>query len=104
MQVLGSKMKLFKGYAAEYKKRHDELWPELEKLLRAAGVREYYIFLDEETSALYATLKADDQATLDELPSHPVMKRWWQYMKDIMETNEDGSPVVVPLKNVFSLR
>ncbi len=48
------KMKLKKGFEAEYKKRHDELWPELEKVLKEAGIHEYSIFLDEETDTLFA--------------------------------------------------
>jgi L-rhamnose mutarotase len=41
---------------------------------------------------------------LDDLPNHPVMKKWWAYMKDIMETNPDNSPLSIPLKNVFHLK
>ncbi len=96
-------MKLFKGYEAEYRKRHDALWPELGTLLKDAGIKEYSIFLDEETNILFGYLTIDDKTKLDELPKHPVMKKWWAYMKDIMETNEDNSPVNMPLKEVFYL-
>lgn len=104
MHVIGSKMKLFPGYEAEYKRRHDKLWPELRQLLFDSGIREYYIFLDEATLTLFAFLKADDPQKLDEIASHPVMKKWWNYMKDIMETNPDESPVNLPLKQVFDLQ
>ncbi len=97
------KMQLFKGYDAEYKKRHDELWPELKSLLKAAGISEYSIFLDETTNSLFGVLKAVDPKALDDLPSKAVMQRWWQYMGDIMESNPDNSPVSVPLKEVFYL-
>ena len=103
MQRIGFKMKLFKGCEAEYKKRHDALWPELEILLKEAGIKDYSIFLDEETNILFGYLTIDDAKKLDELPKQPVMKKWWAYMKDIMETNEDNSPVNVPLKEVFYL-
>jgi len=96
-------MKLFKGSEAEYKRRHDELWPELKTLLKQAGVKDYSIFLDEETNILFGYLTISDTAQLDELPDHPVMQKWWKYMKDIMETNEDSSPVNIPLKEVFYL-
>ena len=95
------KMQLHKGFEAEYKKRHDELWPELQQLLKQTGIGEYSIFLEESTGALFGVLKATDPSLLDQLPSHPVMQRWWAYMKDIMETNPDNSPVSVPLKEVF---
>jgi len=96
-------MKLFKGQEAEYKRRHDVLWPELKELLDKTGVREYTIFLDESTNHLFGVLKIEDQRNLDELPHHPVMKKWWAYMKDIMESNPDNSPVSVPLQEVFYL-
>ena len=96
-------MKLNKGAEDEYRKRHDELWPELEQLLKATGIHEYSLFLDSDTNILFGMLKADDPAALDALPATPVMQKWWAYMKDIMETNADNSPVSVPLKEVFYL-
>ena len=104
MQRVAFKMKLFKGYEEEYKRRHETLWPELETLLRQAGIKDYSIFLDEETNILFGYLTIEDAKQLDDLPKHPVMKKWWAYMKDIMETNEDNSPVNIPLKEVFYLR
>ena len=103
MPRVAFKMKLFKGFEAEYKKRHDALWPELEVLLKEAGIKDYSIFLDEETNILFGYLTIDDEKKLDDLSSQPVMKKWWAYMKDIMETNEDNSPVTIPLKEVFYL-
>jgi L-rhamnose mutarotase len=103
MHRIAFKMQLFKGFEEEYLKRHDALWPELAALLKDAGISDYSIFLDEETSSLFAVLKAVDPAALDNLPAHPVMQRWWQYMSDIMESNPDNSPVSVPLKEVFYL-
>ena len=103
MQRIGFKMKLFSGKQDEYKKRHDEIWNELKELLKQAGVKDYSIFLDEATNDLFAYLTIDDATKLDELPYNPVMKKWWSYMKDIMETNEDDSPVAIPLKEVFHL-
>jgi L-rhamnose mutarotase len=103
MARLAFKMKLNKGCEEEYKKRHDELWPELEELLKATGISEYSIFLDAETNILFGVLIAEDPAELDNLPSQPVMQRWWAYMKDIMESNPDNSPVSIPLQEVFYL-
>lgn len=97
-------MKLKKGFEAEYKKRHDELWPELEALLKSAGIRDYVIFLDKETLSLFACLSIDDPAALDELPRQPVMQRWWEYMSDIMDSHPDNSPVTFPLKEVFYMQ
>ncbi|MBI1780905.1 MAG: L-rhamnose mutarotase [Sphingobacteriales bacterium] len=104
MQRVAFKMKLFKGKEDEYKKRHDALWPELAMLLKESGIHSYSIFLDEETSELFGYLLIEDPQQLNELPHHPVMKKWWAYMKDIMETNTDNSPVNIPLKEVFYLQ
>jgi L-rhamnose mutarotase len=103
MQRVAFKMQLFKGCEEEYKKRHDALWPELQALLKRAGVHDYSIFLDAATNALFGYLTIEDKTRLDELPNDPVMKKWWAYMKDIMETNEDNSPVSMSLKEVFYL-
>jgi L-rhamnose mutarotase len=98
---LAFKMKLHPGKKEEYKRRHDALWPELKDLLKQTGISEYSIFLDEETNSLFGVLKIDDSSQMDSLPEHPVMKKWWAYMKDIMETNPDHSPVSIPLTEVF---
>ncbi len=103
MKRIAFKMKLFKGMEAEYKKRHDEIWPDLAKLLKEKGIHEYSIFLDEPTGFLFGVLKIPDEKKLDELPANPIMKRWWAYMKDIMESNPDNSPVSLPLSEVFYL-
>jgi L-rhamnose mutarotase len=101
MQRLAFKMKLFKGQEAEYRKRHDEIWPELSDLLKENGISDYSIFLEEETGFLFGVLKVEDPANMDVLPAKAIMKKWWAYMKDIMESNPDNSPVSVSLKEVF---
>ena len=103
MHRLAFKMKLFKGNEDEYKKRHDAIWPELKQLLKETGVTDYSIFLDEETNFLFGVLKIENPLKLDELPHHPVMKKSWAYMQDIMESNSNDSPVSIPLKEVFYL-
>lgn len=97
------KMKLKPGYESEYKKRHDEIWPELAKELSDAGVSDYSIFLDEETLTLFAVQKLTDDNTSDDLPQTEIVKKWWAHMADIMETNPDNSPVCTTLKEVFHL-
>lgn len=103
MERVAFKMQLHKGFEEEYARRHEKLWPELECLLKDTGISEYSIFLDPSTLALFGVLTINNQVRLDELPSHPVMQKWWMYMKDIMETNADHSPVSVSLKEVFYL-
>lgn len=104
MARIAFKMQLNPGQTEEYKRRHDTLWPELATLLHETGIREYSIFLDETTLALFGVLEIDTPALMDTLPEHPVMQRWWAYMADIMQTHPDHSPVSVPLKEVFYLK
>jgi L-rhamnose mutarotase len=101
MHKIAFKMQLYPGQVDEYKRRHDALWPDLEQLLRETGIRDYSIFLDPQTLALFGVLKTDNSLKMNDLPHHPVMQRWWAYMSDIMETNPDNSPVSVALEEVF---
>ena len=97
------KMKLKPGVLAEYKKRHDEIWPELAAELRASGISDYSIFFDEETLTLFAVQKLEDDNTADRLPNSPIVRKWWNYMATLMETHSDGSPVAKPLHEVFHI-
>ena len=97
------KMQLKPGVVAEYKKRHDEIWPELKAELKAAGVSDYSIFLDEETLTLFAVQKLGEKNSAAELPDSPIVRKWWNYMAPLMETHPDNSPIAKPLKEVFHL-
>lgn len=103
MQRIAFKMHLFPGFEEEYKKRHDELWPELKAMLKEAGISDYSIFLDEQTNVLFGVMKAEDASKLPGLASTEIMKKWWKQNVGIMETNPDHSPVQVPLKELFYL-
>jgi L-rhamnose mutarotase len=103
MEKFAFRMRLQPGQEAEYKRRHDHVWPELVELLKAAGISDYSIHLDRETGLLFGVLWRRDDHGMDVLPDHPVMRRWWDAMADIMETNADNSPVAVPLETVFRL-
>jgi L-rhamnose mutarotase len=103
MKRVAFKMKLHSGQEEEYKRRHAALWPELEQLLKQTGIEDYSIFLDEETNYLFGVLKISNPLAMNDLPNHRVMKKWWAYMKDIMASNPDNSPVSMPLKEMFYL-
>jgi L-rhamnose mutarotase len=95
------KMKLKPGFADEYKRRHDEIWPEISQILRKAGISDYSIYLDQETDTLFAFQKLASGHTADDLPKNPIVRKWWDYMSDIMEYNPDNMPVAIPLKEMF---
>lgn len=97
------RMQLKPGVQAEYERRHDEIWPELSDLLTEAGIYDYSIFLDASTDALFAVLRLRPDANRDALPSHPVMRRWWDYMADLMVVEPGNRPVEYPLRAVFHM-
>jgi len=101
MKRLAFKMKLNEGQKQAYIQRHNDLWPELKDLLQQAGVSEYSIFLDEETSTLFAFQKVSGAGGSQDLSTNLIVKKWWDFMADIMEVNPDNSPVSIPLEEVF---
>ena len=103
MKRLSFKMYLNEGMKAEYKKRHDEIWPELAKLLKDNGVSEYSIFLDEETNILFAFQKISGDGGSQDLGQTEIVQKWWAYMASVMKSNPYNSPVSVELEEVFYL-
>lgn len=103
-QKLAFRMKLIPGFEEEYEKRHREIWPELVTLLKDTGIIDYQIFLDRETSCLFAFQVIEGDANSQDLGNTEIVQRWWKYMADIMETNPDNSPISVSLPNVFNLQ
>lgn len=103
MQKFAFRMQLNPGMEAEYRARHDAIWPELVVLLKEAGIEDYSIHLDSETNALFGVLWRRDDHGMEDLPAHPVMQRWWAHMADLMQTHPDGAPIAVPLVPMFHL-
>lgn len=101
MPITAFKMKIKPGCKAEYKRRHDAIWPELKQLLSDAGISDYSIFLDEETNSLFAIQRQQEGKSSQDLGTTKIVQQWWDYMADIMETNPDNSPVSQPLVQVF---
>jgi len=96
-------MRLKANCAGEYKRRHQQLWPELGILLKDAGIGNYTIFLDEETNTLFAYQEVEAGSGSQSLGDHEIVRKWWAYMADLMDTNADKSPVSVSLIEVFHL-
>jgi len=101
MKRVAFKMYLNEGMKAEYKKRHDEIWPELVQLLRDNGVSDYSIFLDEETNILFAVQKVSGEGGSQDLGQTEIVQKWWKIMSTIMKSNPDNSPVSIELEEVF---
>lgn len=101
--IKGFKMKLYAGMAAEYEKRHNALWDEMKEMIHEYGGKNYTIFLDEQTNVLFGYIEIESEELWDKSAETEICQKWWEYMSDIMETNDDNSPVSIPLKNVFHL-
>ncbi len=103
MEKYAFRMQLNPGMQAEYIRRHDAIWPELVDLLRKAGISDYSIHLDVQTNALFGVLWRTSDHGMATLPDHPVMRRWWAYLADIMETTADNAPLAITLRTVFQM-
>lgn len=101
--IKGFKMKVYSHCHEEYEKRHNELWPEMEDMIKEYGGSNYTIFLDKETDILFGYIELEDEDKWSESASTQICRKWWDFMADVMDTNEDNSPVCVDLKNVFHL-
>ena len=99
----GFKMKLYPGMEKEYEDRHSKLWDEMKEMIHEHGGRNYTIFLDSETNTLFGYIEIGDEEKWKKGADTAINRKWWHYMSDIMETNEDESPVCVDLKPVFHL-
>ncbi|WP_433696157.1 L-rhamnose mutarotase [Paraburkholderia phenoliruptrix] len=103
METIAFRMVLNPGMREEYERRHAQIWPELVDALHNAGVREYRIFFDAGNDHLFAVLTRTTHHTMDALPELDVMRKWWDYMADIMHTAADHTPLQQPLEQVFRL-
>lgn len=104
LETIAFRMRIHSGQAAEYKRRHDEIWPELLALLVHSGVIDYRIWLDPETRFLFAQLTRTRDHKMEPLANNPIMRRWWEYMADIMEVSLDNAPVQHNLTPVFGMQ
>lgn len=91
------------GQEAEYRHRHNPIWPELEKVLKEHGASNYSIFLHPGTRQLLAMAEIKSEERRQAIAQTDACRRWWRHMADIMPTNPDDSPVSLALEEVFHL-
>lgn len=99
----GFVMQLNEDCKAEYKRRHDEIWPELVDILKSHGGHNYSIFLHEDTNQLFGYVEIESEERWLQVANTAICKKWWSYMQDIMTTNPDHSPQSISLSSVFYL-
>jgi L-rhamnose mutarotase len=88
----------------EYQKRHDEIWQEMTHLLQSHGVSNYSIHLFAEQNMLFGYAEVQSEAQWNAIADTAICRKWWAYMKDVMPSNPDNSPISKPLKEVFYLK
>lgn len=96
-------MAVHAGHAPEYERRHGDLWQELEQTLLHHGIRSYSIYLDPQTNDLFGYVECRDEGQWAALAETDVCRRWWRFMREIMPANQDDSPVMRDLREVFHL-
>ncbi len=87
----------------EYQKRHDELWPEMKATLKEYGASNYSIHLLAEQNLLFGYVEIADEARWAKIADTEICKKWWAYMKDVMPSHADNSPISQALQEVFYL-
>lgn len=88
MQRVAFIINLKPGHEEEYKRRHDEIWPEMTEALRNAGMRNYSIFLA--GAQLFAYLETEDfDRMVRTISADPVNARWQEYMQDLISVDTD---------------
>lgn len=97
------RMSVHPGRVAEYERRHNPIWPELEQTLLAHGVRRYSIFLDPATNELFAYVELESEERWERVAATEVCRRWWRQMKELMPSNPDDSPVSRECREVFHI-
>lgn len=104
MKRFAFKMYLKPGMEKEYARRHATIWPELKQMIKDSGVSNYSIFWDKDTNLLFAYQECSkDTNSQDTSNVDPITQKWWDMMADIMDVNQDNSPVSITIEEVFHL-
>lgn len=96
-------MKVNAGAHEEYERRHSPIWADLQAVLKRHGVSNYSIFLQRETGQLFGYAEIESEELWRKIAETDECRRWWAFMKDLMPTNADNSPVSENLREVFHL-
>ena len=96
-------MQLHLGQVEEYTRRHNPIWPELQQVLEAHGVRNYAIFLHPETLQLFACAEIESEARWQAIAETAICRKWWSHMRELMVTEPDDRPTRIALQEVFHL-
>ncbi len=96
-------MSVHPQYVTEYEKRHNPIWPELEAKLKEHGVHSYTIFHHPNTNQLFGYAELENEEQWNAMAQTEICRRWWAYMKEIMPSNPDNSPISQEIREVFHI-
>jgi L-rhamnose mutarotase len=97
------RMKVHPGQHAEYERRHNPIWPELEAMLKDHGVQSYSIYLDDATGDLFAFVEIESLERWQAIPGTAICRKWWAHNEPLMEYNADCTPATWELREVFHI-
>ena len=82
-----------KSMMEEYKRRHDNIWPEVAKIIKEVGIKNYSIWNYEDILVGYYEIESEiaDKKANEILFSNPKFIEWRKYMEDIIFIDENGN-------------
>lgn len=99
MQKIGFLIRVRTEKLEEYIRLHNPIWPELARDLKAAGMRNYTLWLDREAGVEFGYLECDDWAAVcAALEKSEVHTRWQNLMQDYLLSPKDGTNAGQPVK------
>ena len=87
MFSVGVAMKIRPGCYEEYKKAHDNLWPELAKGMRK---NEISMAIFRTGDSLFIHAVAPSEQAWNNSRKDPVLDKWHEYMVTLLQTNDKG--------------
>lgn len=92
MQRILFTFELYPGTEDEYKRRHDEIWPELVQALQEAGITNYTLFRRGLQVMAYAECYPDAETAFAKVGATEVNRRWSEWFKDtiVALTDDEG--------------
>lgn len=94
---------LHPGMEAEYKRRHDEIWPELVEAIQEAGIRNYTLFRRDTSVIAYAECHPDAATAFGKVGATDVNARWAAWFEDVILRLTDDAGELMRADEVWHL-
>jgi L-rhamnose mutarotase len=91
------------GAEAEYKKRHDEIWPELVEAIKDAGFANYSLFRRGTQVVAYCECHPDVATAFAKLGPSEVNVRWAKWFEDVIVSLTDENGELYRVEEVWHL-